>query len=91
MALLFLFAPDAPAAAPMSDVKVDPPSTPDGFYRISGLTGDGPSELFFGLVGDLFVVASDEQRAREIAEADTVAAEGAQGAGVLRADLTRLG
>jgi uncharacterized protein DUF3352 len=91
MALLFLFAPDAPAAAPMTDVKVDPPTTPDGFYRISGLTGEGPSELFFGLVGDLFVVASDEQRAREIAEADTVAAEGAQGAGVLRADLTRLG
>jgi hypothetical protein len=90
MALLFLFAPDAPAAAPMSDVKVDPPSTPDGFYRISGLTGEGPSELFFGLVGDLFVVASDEQRAREIAEADSVAAEGARGAGVLRADLTRL-
>jgi hypothetical protein len=91
MALLFLFAPDAPAAAPMSDVKVDPPATPDGLYRISGLTGDGPSELFFGLVGDLFVVASDEQRAREIAEADAVAAEGARGAGVLRADLRRLG
>jgi hypothetical protein len=91
MALLFLFAPDAPAAAPMSGVKVDSPSTPDGFYRISGLTGEGPSQLFFGLVGDLFVVASDEQRAREIAEADTVAAEGAQGAGVLRADLARLG
>jgi hypothetical protein len=90
MALLFLFAPDAPAAAPMSGVKVDPPSTPDGLYRISGLTGEGPSELYLGLVGDLFVVASDEQRAREIAEADTVAAEGAQGAGVLRADLMRL-
>jgi hypothetical protein len=90
MALLFLFAPDAPAAAPMSGVKVDPPSTPDGLYRISGLTGEGPSELYLGLVGDLFVVASDEQRAREIAEADTVAAEGARGAGVLRADLTRL-
>jgi uncharacterized protein DUF3352 len=90
MALLFLFAPDAPAAAPMSEVKVDPPSTPDGFYRISGLTGEGPSELYLGLVGDLFVVASDEQRAREIAEADTVVAEGAQGAGVLRADLRRL-
>jgi hypothetical protein len=90
MALLFLFAPDAPAAAPMSGVKVDPPETEDGFYRISGLTGEGPSELYLGLVGDLFVVASDEQRAREIAEADTVAAEGAQGAGVLRADLTRL-
>ena len=90
MALLFLFAPDAPAAAPMSGVKVDPPETEDGFYRISGLTGEGPSELYLGLVGDVFVVASDEQRAREIADADTIAAEGAQGAGVLRADLTRL-
>jgi hypothetical protein len=91
MALLFLFAPDAPAAAPMEGVKVDPPETEDGFYRISGLTGEGPSELYLGLVGNVFVVASDEQRAREIADADTVAAEGATGAGVLRADLTRLG
>jgi uncharacterized protein DUF3352 len=91
MALLFLFAPDAPAAAPMQGVKVDPPATEDGFYRISGLTGEGPSELYLGLVGDVFVVASDEQRAREIANADTEPADGAKGAGVLRADLTRLG
>jgi hypothetical protein len=91
MALLFLFAPDAPAAAPMQGVEVDPPATEDGFYRISGLTGDGPSELYFGLVGDVFVVALDEQRAREIAKADTEPADGAKGAGVLRADLTRLG
>lgn len=91
MALLFLFAPDAPAAAPMNGVKVDPPATEDGLYRISGLTGQGPSELYLGLVGDVFVVASDEQRAREIAAADTVSADGAKGAGVLRADLRRLG
>jgi hypothetical protein len=91
MALLFLFAPDAPAAAPMQGVKVEKPATEDGLYRISGLTGDGPSELYLGLVGDVFVVASDEQRAREIAEADTAPARGAKGAGVLRADLRRLG
>ena len=90
MALLFLFAPDAPAAAPMQNVQVDPPTTEDGFYRISGLTGDGPAELYLGLVGDVFVVASDETRAREIAKADTESADGAQGAGVLRADLQRL-
>ena len=90
MALLFLFAPDAPAAAPLQGVSVDPPATEDGFYRVSGLTGDGPSELYFNVVGDVFVVASDEQRAREIAAADTVAVEGARGAGVLRADLTEL-
>jgi hypothetical protein len=90
MALLFLFAPDAPAAAPLRAVRVDPPASEDGFFRVSGLTGEGPSELYFNVVGDVFVVASDEQRAREIAEADTVAAEGAQGAGVLRVDLAEL-
>ncbi len=90
MALLFLLAPDAPAAAPMQGVKVDPPTSPDGLYRISGLTGDGPAELHLGLIGDVFVVASDEQRAREIATADTEPAEGAQGAGVLRADLAKI-
>jgi Protein of unknown function (DUF3352) len=90
MALLFLLAPDAPAAAPMHGVKVDPPETPNGLYRISGLTGDGPAELHLGLIGDVFVVASDEQRAREIAVADTEPAEGAQGAGVLRADLAKI-
>jgi hypothetical protein len=36
-------------------------------------------------------VASDEQRAREIAKARTEPADGAKGAGVARADLTRLG
>jgi hypothetical protein len=36
------------------------------------------------------VVASDEERAREIAKADTVAVEGARGAGVIRVDLTEL-
>ncbi|HET8653500.1 MAG TPA: hypothetical protein VFM13_13115 [Gaiellaceae bacterium] len=91
MALLFLFAPDAPAAAPMQGVTVDPPETEDGLYRISGLTGDGPSELHLGLIGDVFVVASSEEAAREIAEAPTREAEGAKGAGVLRADLGRLG
>ena len=90
MALLFLFAPDAPAATPMTGVQVDPPATPDGLYRISGLTGDGPSGVHLGLVGDVFVVASDEQRAREIAEADTGPPKGAKGAGVLRADLAKL-
>jgi hypothetical protein len=90
MALLFLFAPDAPAAAPLQGVSVDPPATEDGFYRVSGLTGEGPSELYFNVMGDVFVVASDEQRAREIAGADTVAVEGARGAGVIRVDLTEL-
>jgi Protein of unknown function (DUF3352) len=90
LALLFLFAPDVPLAAPLQGVKVDPPASQDGFYRVSGLTGAGPSELYFNVVDDAFVVASDEQRAREIAEADTASVEGARGAGVARIDLTQL-
>jgi len=90
MALLFLVAPDAPAASPMEDVEVHEPATEDGLWRITGITGDGPDELHLGLVGDVFVVASSEERAREIAEADTSPAEGAVGAGILRADLRGL-
>ncbi|HEY7706043.1 MAG TPA: hypothetical protein VH968_02600 [Gaiellaceae bacterium] len=90
MALLFLFAPDAPAASPMHNVRVEPPASDDGLYRISGLTGDGPSELHLGLIGDVFVVASSERAARDIVDAPTQEAEGAQGAGVLRADLAAL-
>jgi hypothetical protein len=91
LAALFLLAPDAPVATQeLTDVQVTPPSEPDGFYRVSGLTGAGPSEMVFGLVGDVFVVASDEERALRIAEADTTAVEGAEGAGVLRADLGSL-
>jgi hypothetical protein len=90
LAVLFLFAPDAPAAQPLEGVRVDPPPTEDGFYRVSGLTGAGPSELYFNVVGDVFVVASDEERAREIAKAETVAVEGARGAAVIRVDLTEL-
>jgi Protein of unknown function (DUF3352) len=86
MALLFLFAPDAPSPIPLAQVQVTPPSEPDRLYRISGLTGDGPEELHFGLVGDVFVVASDEERARAIAEADTEPIEVVEGASVFRAD-----
>ena len=85
LALLLLFAPDAPALpAALSGVQVEEPTSPDGLYHVTGLTGDGPAELWFGLDGDLFVVASDEGRARAIAEADTEAVDGARGAGVTR-------
>ncbi|MBD0348473.1 MAG: hypothetical protein ICV59_04910 [Thermoleophilia bacterium] len=91
MALLFLFAPDAPMLAssgPLLDVRVHRPSTDDGLYRVTGLTGEGPSEMWFGVVDDVFVVASTEERAREIAEADTQPVDGAQGAGVMRVDVS---
>jgi Protein of unknown function (DUF3352) len=91
MALLFLFAPDAPVALQELDqVMVHPPAEPGGLYHATGLTGDGPAELYFGLVEDVFVVASDEEAARTVAEEPTIEAEGAQGAGVFRADLGTL-
>jgi hypothetical protein len=91
MALLFLLAPDAPVAIQeLGQIEVEQPGSEGELYRVSGLTGDGPSELHFGLVGDVFVVGSSEDAARAIAEEDTIAAEGAAGAAVLRARLDRL-
>jgi hypothetical protein len=46
--------------------------------------------MWFGVIGDVFVVASDEQRARGIADADTEPVKDARGASVLRADLRSL-
>ncbi|HEX2045352.1 MAG TPA: DUF3352 domain-containing protein [Gaiellaceae bacterium] len=85
LAALLLFAPDAPALPEaLQGVTVQEPSAEDGLYRVSGLTGDGPAELYFGLVGDVFVVASDEARARDIAEAETEGIDGAEGAAAAR-------
>jgi hypothetical protein len=83
LALLLLFAPDAPALpAAFTQVQVQEPTSPEGLYHVTGLTGDGPAELWFGLDGEYFVVASDEQRAHAIADLETEAVEGARGVGV---------
>jgi hypothetical protein len=82
-ALLFLFAPDA-LVLQARRVTV----TREGdLWRVSGLTGEGPDQLYFGVLGDVFVVASDRTRARRVARERTARVEGARGAGVLRADL----
>ena len=87
LALLLLFAPDAPVTTmALGQVNVETPASEDDLYHVSGLTGDGPSDLYFGLVGDVFVIGSDEERARAIAEADTESVEGARGAAVTRFD-----
>jgi len=91
MAILFLLAPDAPVALDeLEAVEVEEPATPGGLFRITGLTGDGPEELWFGLAGDVFVVASSEAEARAIADEPTIEAPGAEGAGVVRANLGEL-
>lgn len=88
LALLLLLAPDAIASTqPLQGVQVELPQGPDDLYHVSGLTGDGPSDLYFGLVGDVFVIASDEERAFAIAEESTEPVDGAQGAAVVRFEM----
>ena len=84
-ALLFIFAPDA-LVLQADRVRV----TQEGdLWRVTGLEGEGPDELWFGVLEDVFVVASTEALARQVATEDTVEVEGARGAGVLRVDLSR--
>jgi hypothetical protein len=88
LALLLLLAPDAVASTqPLDDVQIELPQGPDDLYHVSGLTGDGPSDVYFGLVGDVFVIASDEGRARAIADEPTEPLEHARGAAVARLDM----
>jgi hypothetical protein len=88
LAFLLLLAPDAVASTqPLQDVQVELPDGPDDLYHVSGLTGDGPSDVYFGLIGDVFVIASEEDRARAIAEEPTEPVDGAHGAAVVRVDL----
>jgi hypothetical protein len=88
LALLLLLAPDAIASTqPLDEVQVELPAGPDDLYHVSGLTGDGPSDVYFGLVGDVFVIGSDEERARAIADESTEPVDGARGAAVVRFDV----
>jgi hypothetical protein len=82
-ALLFLFAPDA-LVLQSQRVEVD---RVGDLWRVRGLTGEGPDELFFGVLGNVFVVASDPALAHRVATEDTVPVAGARGAGLLRANL----
>lgn len=83
-ALLFVFAPDVLV---LQAERVEVVREGD-LWRVTGLEGEGPDELWFGVLGDVFVVASTEELARRVAEEETVEVEGARGAGVLRVDLS---
>jgi hypothetical protein len=85
-ALLFLFAPDI---LPLrgSGIRVTPPARAGGFWHVTGLEGEGPDELWFGVVGSQFVVASSEELGRRVATEPTEAVEAAHGSAVLRVDL----
>ena len=83
-ALLFLLAPDV-LVLRTDRVRVE--RVDNELWRVSGLTGEGPDQLYFGVLDDLFVVASDPELARKVASEDTEGVDGARGAGVLRVDL----
>jgi hypothetical protein len=88
-ALLFLFAPDA-LVGQGTTVRVTPPAGPNGFWHVTGLQGEGPDELYFGVVGKRFVVASSMDVARRVATEPTEKVAGAHGAAVLRVDLGKV-
>jgi hypothetical protein len=96
LALLLLFAPDAPVGTSVlgdSDVTVERIDGERALYRMGNLDRDpagaggqagvGPDGIVFGLIGDAFVVASDERRARDAAREPTAPVPGARGASVV--------
>lgn len=90
LALLLLFAPDAPAPLEGLEegrVRVRPIDGERDLYRITGLVGDGPDQAVFGMLGDVFVVASDLGRARAVAAARPDVDVGLPGASVSRGDV----
>src|SRR5205085_9426253 len=81
---LFVFAPDA-LTTRGTGVTV---SRAGDLWRVTGLTGEGPNRLWFGVLGHVFVVASDPSLAHRVATEPTVAVPDAQGAGVSEVDLS---
>jgi hypothetical protein len=102
LSILLLLAPDAPVSTSVlgdSPVRVRPVQGERDLYRISNLPQPDPSvgvppeanfppEIWFGLIDGVFVVASSEERAREIARrTPSERLDGVTGASVTRAEL----
>ena len=89
LALLLLFAPDAPISHGVlgrSGVKVERLRGQRDFYRLKGLRR-GPPRVYFGLHRGVFVVGSSERRAKEMATAPARQPAGVEGTSVMLADL----
>lgn len=67
--------------------RVTPPSGGDGLYSLA--TQDG-IRIFFGVVGESFVLANDQAKAQDVSDAPTAQVEGAKGAVTMRADAQQL-
>jgi hypothetical protein len=93
---LLLIAPDAPlvpGTLPLLSDGIDVRRIPGGdLYELTGL--DEGSKQFrvprvvFGMIGDRFVVATDERRARDAAEMEVSDVEDAHGGAVARTDFS---
>jgi hypothetical protein len=81
---LFLLAPDV-LVSQRQGIRV---TRIGDLWRVSGLQGEGPDTLYFGVLGRVFAVASSPALAHRVATEPTVKVEGARGAGVLRVDLS---
>jgi len=63
--------------------EVTPPAGGSGLYSLD--TQDG-MRIFFGVVGETFVLANDAAKARNVSDAQTAQVKGAEGAITMRAD-----
>lgn len=75
--------PNFAEGAGLGDVGVARPSGDEDFYAVAGEDGEG---VVYGVVDDVFVLASDPDRAAALASEQPQQVEGAEGAIVLRAD-----
>ena len=73
--------------AGLGDLQVEKPSGGNPFYTLGGPDGDVAA---FGVTDGVFVVASDTERAGEIALQDPESVDGAEGALALRSDARAL-
>ena len=73
--------------AGLGRVMIQKPSGGEGFYTLAQPDGDG---VVFGVSDGVLVVASDEGRARELADEDPEAVDGAEGAVTMSADAEQL-
>jgi hypothetical protein len=79
--------PDLLEGVGIGKVALAKPKKGDDFYALAQPDGDG---VVFGVVDDVFVVASDAARASRLATESPTQAEGAKGAVVVKADAEEL-
>ncbi len=90
---LLLLAPDAPLVpgVALGQIDVQPLGGGDDeeLYEITSPPRVGPDRMVFGLIGDAFVVATDEEMARRAADLDATSLDD-DAAGAVRAPLSAL-